>query len=90
MPKMWKFHAIYIASKLRRIIMLILTRRVGESIMLKDDIEIILLGLKGNQARIGIEAPEEISVHRKEIYNKILKANNVCSIEDAPKFEKGE
>lgn len=52
--------------------MLILTRRVGESIMIGDDISITTLGVKGNQVRIGINAPEGVSVHREEIYKKIL------------------
>ena len=46
--------------------MLILTRRVGESLIIGDDIEINVLGIKGNQVRIGIDAPEDISVHRTE------------------------
>ena len=51
--------------------MLILTRRVGESIIIGDDIVINILGVKGNQIRIGVNAPKEISVHREEIYNRI-------------------
>ena len=51
--------------------MLILTRRVGESLIINDDIVINILGLKGNQIRIGIKAPKEITVHREEIYNRI-------------------
>lgn len=55
--------------------MLILTRRVGEKMMIGDDIELTILGIKGNQARIGINAPLSIPVHREEIYQKI-KENN--------------
>ena len=51
--------------------MLILTRRAGESLIIGDDIVINILGVKGNQARIGIEAPKEVSVHREEIYDRI-------------------
>ena len=51
--------------------MLILTRRVGESLIIGDDIVINILGVKANQIRIGIKAPKEISVHREEIYNRI-------------------
>ncbi|MEO5377467.1 MAG: carbon storage regulator CsrA [Magnetococcus sp. DMHC-6] len=51
--------------------MLILTRRIGESLNIGDEIKITLLGIKGNQVRIGIEAPRTVQVHREEIYDKI-------------------
>ncbi len=51
--------------------MLILTRKVGEAIRIGDDVEITALGIKGNQIRIGISAPKDVSVHRKEIYDRI-------------------
>ena len=51
--------------------MLILTRRVGETLMVGDDVTVTVLGVKGNQVRIGVNAPKHVAVHREEIYERI-------------------
>ena len=66
--------------------MLILSRRVGETIMIGDNITVTVLGVQGNQIRIGINAPGDVSVHREEIYNRIKaeKAALTPSDEETP------
>ncbi|MDP7536491.1 MAG: carbon storage regulator CsrA [Methylococcales bacterium] len=51
--------------------MLILTRRIGETLMIGDEVKVTVLGVKGNQVRIGVDAPKHVSVHREEIFDRI-------------------
>jgi len=51
--------------------MLILTRRVGETVMIGDQVEVTVLGIKGNQVRIGVKAPRDVSVHREEVFDRL-------------------
>jgi carbon storage regulator len=66
--------------------MLILTRRVGETLMIGDEVTVTVLGVKGNQVRIGVNAPREVAVHREEIYERIKReqAQGVSSEQPLP------
>lgn len=61
--------------------MLILTRRVGETLMIGDDVKVTVLASKGNQVRIGIDAPRDVDVHREEIYNRIHNDDSGSKVE---------
>ncbi len=60
--------------------MLILTRRVGETLMIGDEVTVTVLGVKGNQVRIGVNAPKEVAVHREEIYDRIKREQETSHV----------
>ena len=64
--------------------MLILTRRIGESLRIGDDVEVTVLGVKGGQVRVGITAPKDVEVHRQEIYERIQAERQNSDEEHAP------
>ncbi len=63
--------------------MLILTRRIGETLIIGDDVNITVLGVKGNLVRLGINAPKDVSVHREEIYLRIQQEKSGTSSDDS-------
>ena len=68
--------------------MLILTRRVGETLMIGDEVTVTVLGVKGNQVRIGVNAPKDVSVHREEIYERIKKEQSESKSSEIWKFRR--
>jgi carbon storage regulator len=64
--------------------MLILTRRVGETVMIGNEVTVTVLGVKGNQVRIGVNAPKDVAVHREEIYERIKREEDQDSRMGAP------
>ena len=69
--------------------MLILTRRVGETVMIGNDVTVTILGVKGNQVRVGINAPKNVAVHREEIYERIKREHQGDS-QGEPRSEPAE
>lgn len=62
--------------------MLILTRRVGETLVIGDEVSVTVLGVKGNQVRIGVNAPKDVAVHREEIYQRIQREKVISQHQD--------
>jgi carbon storage regulator len=68
--------------------MLILTRRVGETVMIGNEVTVTVLGVKGNQVRIGVNAPKDVAVHREEIYERIKREGDHDSRSSTPPVAK--
>ena len=68
--------------------MLILTRRVGESLRIGDEVSVTVLGIKGSQVRLGVNAPKSVSVHREEVYDRINDENSKNSDDNTKTSEK--
>ena len=69
--------------------MLILTRRVGETVMIGNEVTVTVLGVKGNQVRVGVNAPKTVSVHREEIYERIQREDQGDSPGNSQEFAVG-
>ena len=85
------FYGKYSGCYVREIkVMLILTRRIGETLIIGDDVNITVLGVKGNQVRLGINAPKDVSVHREEIYLRIQQEKQGSDTEESGVSEESE
>jgi carbon storage regulator len=70
--------------------MLILTRRVGEAVMIGNDVTVTILGVKGNQVRVGVNAPRDVAVHREEIFERIKREDHGGGSDGQPKSGNGQ
>lgn len=70
--------------------MLILTRRVGETVMIGDEVTVTVLGVKGNQVRVGVNAPKDVAVHREEIYERIQQEESGAPVVKKTGTEEGD